>query len=70
MSGFEGYEAAESRIGVGVAAGFDVTCEPIFESRVAADGNDQVVPAVELIERETGRKRFVVWHHASRRNTS
>src|SRR5262245_40199318 len=44
-------KAPESRIRDAVVSGFNVTRKPIFESRISSDRDDQVVPAVELIQR-------------------
>jgi hypothetical protein len=50
-SALESNKTPESRIRKAVLSGFDVTRKSIFESRVSARGDDQVVPAKELIER-------------------
>src|SRR5262245_23007273 len=42
--------APKSRIRDAVGSGFNVACEPIFENRISSDRDDQVVPAVELIQ--------------------
>ena len=50
-SGFESDKTPESRIREAVLSGFNVTRKPIFEGRVSASRDDQVVPTKELIER-------------------
>jgi len=42
----------ESWVGEAVLSGFDVTRESIFESRIRGNRENQVVPAIELIQRQ------------------
>jgi hypothetical protein len=49
-SALEGNKAPESRIREAVLSGFDVTCKPVFESRVSGNRDDEVVPAIELLQ--------------------
>jgi hypothetical protein len=64
-SALEGNKAAESRIREAVLSGFDVTRKPVFESRVSGNFDDEVVPTMELIQRQlvflsTPQKRLSV----------
>jgi hypothetical protein len=49
-SALEGNKAAESRIREAVLSGFDVTRKPVLKSRVSGNRDDEVVPAMELIQ--------------------
>src|SRR5271165_1854501 len=49
-SALQGYQSAQCRIGVAVPAGFHVASELISERRVSGNRNDQVIPAVEMVE--------------------
>jgi hypothetical protein len=57
-SGFEGNKAPESRVREAVPSGFDVTRQPVLESRISCDRDDKVVPAIELIQRQLAFKRI------------
>src|SRR5262249_43969350 len=53
-------KTTESRIRNAVISSFKVTRKPIFELRIPTNRNDQVVPAVGLIQRQrTGKRRVV-----------
>jgi hypothetical protein len=58
-SALEGNKAPESRIRKAVLSGFDVTREPVFESRVSVNPDNGVVPAMELMQRQLVFKRLV-----------
>src|SRR6185369_9180518 len=52
QSSLEGNESSHGRIREAVLSGFDVTRESILENRVSLNRYDQVVPAMELVERQ------------------
>jgi hypothetical protein len=45
-------EAPESRIREALPSSFDVTRKSVLESRVCGNRNDEVVPAIELIQEQ------------------
>ena len=58
-SALESNKAPKSRIREAVLSGFDVTRKPVFESRVSSNRDDEVVPAMELTQRQLAFKPFV-----------
>src|SRR4029077_8746524 len=58
-SALEGNKAPESRIREAVLSGFDVTSKSVFESWVSGHRHDEVVPAIELVQRQIVYQRRV-----------
>jgi hypothetical protein len=58
VSALEG-KAPESRIREAVLSGFNVTRKSVFESRVSFNRDNEVVPAVELIQRQLVFRRLM-----------
>ena len=58
LSVFQRDESSKSRIREAVLSGFDVTRKPVFEGRVSGDFDDEVVPTMELIQRQLVFKRL------------
>jgi hypothetical protein len=57
-SALEGHKTAKSWIREAVFSGFNVTRKPVIESRVSGNRHDQVIPAVELSQRQLIFKRL------------
>src|SRR5262252_4979971 len=56
VSALERDKPAKRRIREAVLSGLDVTCQTIFESGIAGNSNDEVVPAMELLQRQVAVK--------------
>ena len=62
----EGNKTPKSWIRETVRSGFNMTCKSVIERRVTGNGNDEVIPTMELSQRQLIFEIVSLWTENSR----